>query len=206
MNFNNIQSVWDNDREPGGQIPDRIDQLKSAGLPLDRVRKNLRNEFVYQLASIVFVAFLPRIHAFNPALNVWFYVTYAIFGAISAYYLVKLFRFYRRLQQVDINTKDSLYEAYYDVRLNIETYKTFSFSLMPFVLIFVAMFIVSVNQSAVVEMVQTGVFPQRVVWQFAVGFAVSLLMMALATEWWVHHFYGKYARELRKLLDQLKEA
>jgi len=24
-------------------------------------------------------------------------------------------------------------------------------------------------------------------------------------EWWVHFFYGKYAKEIRKVLDELKE-
>lgn len=205
MNFNDIQSAWDNDREKGGNIPNRIDQLKAAGLPLDKVRGNLRNEFVYQAAAIVFVAFLPQIHSFNPALYVWYYVTYAIFTAISVYYLVKLFRFYKRLQRTEINTKDSLYETYYEIRLNIEIYKTFSFSLMPFVLIFLLMFIVSVNKSAVLEMIQTGLFPQTLVIQFAVGFIISMLAMALATEWWVRHFYGRYAAEIKKLINQLKE-
>ena len=205
MNFNDIQSVWDNDKEPGGQVPDRIEQLKPAGLPIDKVRRNLRNEFGYQILSMVFVAFLPQIHSFNPALYVWFYVTYAIFMAISAYYLIKLFQFYRRLQHGAINTKDNLYETYYDIRLNIEIYKTFSFSLMPFVLIFLVMFLISVNKSAVIEMIQTGIFPQTLVVQFAVGFVCSLLAMGFATEWWVHHFYGRYAHEIKRLLDKLKE-
>lgn len=204
MNFNDIQSAWNKDQN-GGSVPDRVDQLKPAGLPLDRIKKNLRNEFIYQVLSIILVAFLPKIHAFNPALTVWFYVTYAIFVAICAYYLIKLFGFYKRIVNYSASTKDSLYETYYDIRLNIEMYKTFSFSLMPFILIFVAMFIISINKSAVAEMIQTGVFPQTIVVQFGIGFVFSLVTLALATEWWVHHFYGQYAKAIRTLLDQLKE-
>lgn len=204
MNFNDIQSAWDKDQK-GGSVPDRVEQLKPAGMPLDKIKKNLRNEFIYQVISIIFVAFLPQIHAFNPALNVWFYVTYAIFVAICAYYLVKLFGFYQRIVSYNANTKDSLYETYYDIRLNIEMYKTFSFSLMPFILIFIGMFIISVNKGAIVEMIQTGIFPQAIVIQFGVGFVFSMVTLALATEWWVHHFYGKYAKEIRQLLDQLRE-
>jgi hypothetical protein len=33
----------------------------------------------------------------------------------------------------------------------------------------------------------------------------SILSMGLALEWWVHYFYGKFAKEMRKVIDQLKE-
>jgi hypothetical protein len=29
--------------------------------------------------------------------------------------------------------------------------------------------------------------------------------MGLALEWWVQYFYGKYAKEIRKVIDELKE-
>jgi hypothetical protein len=35
--------------------------------------------------------------------------------------------------------------------------------------------------------------------------AFSILFMGLALEWSVHFFYGKYAKEIKNLLDQLKE-
>ena len=33
----------------------------------------------------------------------------------------------------------------------------------------------------------------------------SMLFMGIASEWWVHFFYGKYAKEIRTVLDELKE-
>ena len=35
--------------------------------------------------------------------------------------------------------------------------------------------------------------------------AVSILFMGLALEWWVRHFYGKYAKEIKNVLDELME-
>lgn len=204
MNFNDIQSAWNSDRD-SGHVPDRLALLRSPGMPLDKIRKNLRNEFVYQALSIALIGFLPAILPFNPSFLVWFYVTYGIFVAITSYYLVKLFWFYKRVSTQNSNTKDSLYETYYDIRLNIEMYKTFSFSLVPFVLIFIVMAIVSVNKSAVVQMIRTGIFPTVLLVQFVVGFAVTIIMMALATEWWVYRFYGRYANEIKRQLDALKE-
>ena len=205
MNFNDIQSAWKNDPENGGKLPDTLDQLKPAGLPLDKIKKNLRNEFVYQILSIIFLGFLPQIYRFDSAFHLSFYVSYAIFVSICAYYLIHLFLFYKRIRNYNLNTKDSLYETYYDIRLNIEMYKTFSFALMPFILIFIALFCISANKGAMVEMVRTGIFPQTVLWQMGIGFVISMIFFAAATEWWTHSFYGKYAKEIRSLLDKLRE-
>lgn len=205
MNFNDIQSAWNKDPENGGPLPNTLDQLKPAGLPLDKIKKNLHNEFVYQILSIIFLAFLPQLYRFDPTFHVWFYVSYAMFVSICAYYLFRLFLFYKRIRNYHANTKDSLYETYYDIRLNIEMYKTFSFSLVPFILMFIAMFVISANKSAMVQMIQTGIFPQSVLVQIAVGFIFSIVFFALATEWWTHTFYGKYAKEIRSLLEKLKD-
>jgi hypothetical protein len=42
-----------------------------------------------------------------------------------------------RLSKTTLNTKDSLYETYFDVRLNMELYKTFTFALTPYGNVFI---------------------------------------------------------------------
>ena len=44
---------------------------------------------------------------------------------VSAYYLIIVVCFYKRLNKTTLNTKDNLYETYFDIRLNMELYKTF---------------------------------------------------------------------------------
>ena len=36
-------------------------------------------------------------------------------------------------------------------------------------------------------------------------FVATILAIGLITEWWIHYFYGKYAKEIRKVIDELKE-
>ncbi|MFT3794752.1 hypothetical protein [Flavobacterium sp.] len=205
MNFDDLQSAWKNDSGKGGPIPDSIAKIKSANLPLDKVRKNLRNEFFYQIIAIVWIGFLPMYPKFIAALDFWFYIFYTMFVSISGYFLVKLYLFYKRINNQDLSTKDALYETYYDIRLSIELYKTFTYSLMPFVLIFFGMFVLSLNQGAFEQMIETGDFPKSVGYQFAFGFIVAMLTIGFVTELWTHSFYGKYAKEIRKVIDQLKE-
>ncbi len=200
MDFNDIQSAWNNDKSENVVLPITLEKLESANMPLDKIRKNLKKEFIYQIISIVFIGFVPLMYNFPANAFAPFYLLFSIFVAVCAYYLVRLFIFYKRLNRTTLNTKDSLYETYFDIRLNMELYKTFGFALTPFVILFLIGTLyfqlpktsdLFNSNSHLVSMFSIVIF--------------AILSMGLALEWWVHYFYGKYAKEIRKVLDELKE-
>jgi hypothetical protein len=201
MDFNDLQSAWNNDHSKPTSLPNHLDRIQSANTPLDRIKKNLKNEFVYQIISIIFLGFLPLIYGFPAQAYAPFYLLFSIFVAISIYYLVKLYIFYRRLGKTTLSTKDSLYETYYDILLHMELYKTFGFALTPFVILF----LMGILYLKMPDFFQTGT--DNHVFMLATFSIVtfSMLFMGIVLEWWVHHFYGKYTREMRKVIDQLKE-
>jgi len=200
MDFNDIQSVWNNDKPENVVLPTNLEKLQSASLPLDKIRKNLKKEFIYQILSIVFIGFAPFMYKFPQNAFAPFYLLFSIFVAISVYYLVKLFLFYKRLNKTSLNTKDSLYETYFDIRLNMELYKTFGFALTPFIILF----LIGVLYFQLPKAFNLFTSNSHLISLFGVVI-FAILSMGLSLEWWVHHFYGKYAKELRKVLDQLKE-
>ena len=125
---------------------------------------------------------------------------FSLFVAVSAYYLIKLFIFYKRLNKTALNTKDNLYETYFDIRLNMELYKTFTFALTPFVILFlVGVLYFKLPNAATLFTDSTNSIA------LFVSVLFSMLFMGVALEWWVHFFYGKYAKEIRTVLDELKE-
>jgi len=204
MDFNDIQSAWDSDQPKKVVLPTTLEKLQSANTPLDKIKKNLKNEFYYQVVSIVFLGLIPFILPDFPVKAiVSFYLMFAIFVAVCIYYLVKLYLFYKRLTKTTLNAKDSLYETYFDIRINMELYKTFGFALTPFVVLFTIWLLFyqlpdaggllsgDINNMALAILFFSVVF--------------SILIMGLALEWWVRHFYGKYADQLRKVIDTLKE-
>lgn len=65
-----------------------------------------------------------------------FYLFFSIFVVVCVYYLIKLYLFYKRLNNIILKIKDSLYEMYFDVRLNMELYKIFGFVLIFFMVLF----------------------------------------------------------------------
>ena len=200
MDFNDIQSAWNNENTKNVVVPTQLEKVQQANTPLDKIRKNLKNEFIYQIVSIVLIGFAPYLNGFPEQAITPFYLLFSLFVAVSAYYLIKLFVFYKRLNKTALNTKDNLYETYFDIRLNMELYKTFGFALMPFMILFlVGVLYFKLPNAATLFTDSTN----SIVLFVSVLF--SMLFMGIASEWWVHFFYGKYAKEIRTVLDELKE-
>ena len=200
MDFNDIQSAWNNENTKNVVVPTQLEKVQQANTPLDKIRKNLKNEFIYQIVSIVVVGFAPYLNGFPEQAITPFYLLFSLFVAVSAYYLIKLFIFYKRLNKTALNTKDNLYETYFDIRLNMELYKTFGFALTPFMILFlVGVLYFKLPNAATLFTDSTN----SIVLFVSVLF--SMLFMGVASEWWVHFFYGKYAKEIRTVLDELKE-
>lgn len=203
MDFNDIQNAWNNEKNDNVVLPDNLEKINSANTPLDKIRKNLKNELIMQSVAVLLMAFTPYAYAFPEKWIAPFYLMFSIFVAVCVYYLVKLYVFYKRLNNITLKTKDSLYETYFDVKLNMELYKTFGFALTPFIVLFLLGFLYHEFSKA----------PNFQLTEFTNGqlisvFAVvtfSILFMGLALEWWVQYFYGKYAKEIRKVIDELKE-
>lgn len=203
MNFDDIQAAWNNENESSFNIPQNLELLKSAQTPLEKIRKNLKNEFVYQTIAIIFIGFLPFYSKFPKEMLTLFYLLYSVMVAISIYYLGKLFLFFKRISVKTLNTKDSLYETYTDIRINMELYKTFSFALSPFLILYLLGSFLYGSVHSVQFL--NGDLSTKTLIIIMVIVVLKILFMGVATEWWVYKFYGKYAKEIKKVLEQLKE-
>ena len=200
MDFNDIQSAWNNENTKNVVVPTQLEKVQQANTPLDKIKKNLKNELIYQIVAIVVIGLAPFLYGFPEQAITPFYLLFSLFVAVCAYYLTKLFVFYKRLNKTALNTKDNLYETYFDIRLNMELYKTFTFALTPFVILFlVGVLYFTLPNGATFFTDSTN----SIVLFVSVLF--SMLFMGVALEWWVHYYYGKYAKEIRTVLDELKE-
>lgn len=203
MDFNDIQNAWNNEKNENVILPKNLEKIQSANTPLDKIRKNLKNEFVYQIVSMIFLGTIPLICQFNSKMIFLYYLIYSLFLAVCVYYLAKLYFFFKRLNATTLKTKDSLYETYFDIRLNMELYKTFGFSLTPFLVVYLLGFyfygLSKTSGGLNYEFSNAQLFGLFAIIVFAI------LSMGISLEWWVQKFYGKYAKEIKKVIDELKE-
>lgn len=203
MDFNDIQNAWNNEKPENVMLPKNLDKIQSANTPLDKIKKNLKKEFIYQIWSIIFIAFVPLFFSFPEKMTKIYYVFFSFFVAVCVYYLVKLYLFYKRLNTITLRTKDSLYETYFDIRLNMELYKTFGFALTPFLILYlIGLFYYEFSKVLDFETHEFNNY--HLVGLFSIVVFV-MLFMGISLEWWVHKFYGKYANEIKKVIDELKE-
>ena len=200
MDFNDIQSAWDNDSNENVVLPTNLEKIQTANTPLDKIKKNLKNELVFQSLTVLLSGFAPVIHGFPVKWITPFYFVYSMFAAVSIYYLIRLFLFYKRLSKTTLNTKDSLYETYFDVRLNMELYKTFTFALTPFMVMFLLGFALYAKPALKIAELSNSVLITTLI-----IISSAILFVGLMTEWWVQHYYGKYAKEIKKVIEELKE-
>ncbi|MBW1657838.1 hypothetical protein [Flavobacterium quisquiliarum] len=203
MDFNDIQNAWNNEKTENVMLPTNLEKIQSANTPLDKIKKNLRIEFVYQTFAIISIGFVPLICGFSSKAAFFFYLLFSLFVAVCVYYLTKLYFFYKRLNNITLKTKDSLYETYFDIRLNMELYKTFGFALTPFLVLYLLGFYYYRFSKI------PGFFDLEFSNSELIGFFVIVvfvvLSMGVSLELWVHHFYGKFAKEIKKVIDELKE-
>jgi len=203
MDFNDIQNAWNNEKTDNVILPDNLEKIKAASTPIDKIKKNLRNDLIGQSLAVIIIGFVPLLYHFKTQMFVPFYLLYSMFVAVCIYYLGKLYFFYKRLNNITLKTKDSLYETYFDIRLNMELYKTFGFAIVPFVVLFlIGLFYMKLSKSTNMQSLD---FSNSELIAFFASVAFSILFMGLALEWSVHFLYGKYAKQIRNLLDELKE-
>ena len=203
MDFNDIQNAWNNEKTENVVVPTNLEKIQSANTPLEKIKKNLKKEFLYQIISIVFMGFIPLMYHFNSQMTILFYLLFSLFVAVSAYYFTKFYFFYKRLNTLTLKTKDSLYETYFDIRLNMELYKTFGFALTPFMILFLIGFLY-VEFSKTPGFLATEFSTTQIVSLFSIV-VFCMLSMGVALEWWVNSFYGKHAKEIKTVIDTLKE-
>ncbi|KAF2514534.1 hypothetical protein [Flavobacterium foetidum] len=203
MDFNDIQNAWNNEKPQNIVLPN-LEKIESANTPLGKIRRNLRNDLIMQVIAVLAIGATPFLYGFSQKWIAPFYLLFSIFFAVCVYYLTKLYLFYRRLNNITLKTKDSLYETYFDIRLNMELYKTFGFALTPFLVLF------SIGLFYDKYSIKPGGFQitdfnneQLISVFFIVVFCI--LFMGILLEWTVRCFYGKYAKEIRKVIDELKE-
>jgi hypothetical protein len=203
MNLNDLQEAWN--REEGGENELKLNlvALKEAHQPLESIRKNMKLELYVQLAAIGFLAFAPAYFGITGKLMMAYYSLYALMLAVSGYYFYRFYLFFKRMHNYNANAKDNLYELYYEIRLNIEMYKSLSYLIFPFALVIGGMIGYSFNMNenprdTILINENDGIILP------VLAIIITLFLIA-ATNWWVNYFYGKHAKRIRKILDDLKE-
>lgn len=204
MNFDDIKSAWGKDAGSSIQVPTKIDELKKAQLPVDQIKRNMKREFIVQALSVILVAFVPVMYKLKPVLLLPFNVLYMLFAITCIYFFARFYAFYKRMGTASLTTKDALYEVNYDIRLNMELYKMFSYMLFPFALMIMGIIMINAKYDEFVELMRSGATQTLSLY---VGIIVlgMYAFLHFSTIYWLKTYYLNYAKEIAHILKYLKE-
>lgn len=194
MNFDKLKQDWDNQNLP----PKKVQIKKVNNLPLSKFRNNVVKDIWVQSISMFLIAFFPFIFGFDPLKTNLFYMIYSPFVLISFYFLLNMYLFYKKSQNYNMNSKDALYETYYEVRLYIQNYESFSFSLVPFM--FILLWVILADTDSLNELKISHII-------ISIGsFIVYLLILTvLAKVFWMDRLYNRYLKQIKSTLEYFKE-
>jgi hypothetical protein len=218
MNFEELKSDWE--KEPSGEVnvPATVKILKETNQPIEAIKKNMRKEAKTQIIAMISIGFYPQLFdilfgnalfsdkkpavMFNPESYPVFYLLYFTAFVVLGFYGNKYYQLFKKLYDYSASTKDSFYELYYELKLNIETYKTLNVAVTPFVIILFIHIWVSLftpqNMNVMTILNHNWLI-------FCIIIIGSSAYMYWATNWWINKFYGKPLIQLKGLLDELKE-
>lgn len=205
MNFDDIKSAWGKDAGSSITVPKKIEELKQAELPLDKIKRNMRYEGIIQVLAIIFIAFVPQIYKLKPALILPFNAIYILFVITCIYFLARFYTFYNRVGSAPLTAKDALYEVNYDIRLHMELYKMFTYMLFPFLLMILGLVVINKRYDQVVKLLQTGAIQTSFYLYFVPSILAIYALLHFGAVYWLKAYYLKYAQEIERILKELKE-
>lgn len=130
MNFDDLQQQWKDEPSDNVQIPGEIDIMRKAKTPIDELRKKMKKDFFLQniIVLISGIALMYILDSFEKRLN--FGIFYLILITFSGYYTLKFFKFYQSLNSINFSSRKNLDNIYFDLKMNLELYKSQNFHFM----------------------------------------------------------------------------
>lgn len=199
MNFDDLKKSWQKqDVEESFKVSSNLESQISR-LPLEKVRKNVKSEIWVQGISVLLVAFAPRLLRLSESRIGGFYLFYILFVLLSGYYLLKMYVFYKKSASLNLNSKDSVYESYYGLKLYIQMYESFCYSLIPFCILL----LLAVTSSNTLDSILSGDVLSLV--KLGVVSVVLLVFIYILLRIWIKRFYGQYLIQIENTLKLFKE-
>lgn len=191
MNFDQLQEEWKNEEVSAPEIS--LEHQKKTTNLLDKIRKNMRMEFWLNLISIGFIIPLSQVFSENQFVR-WTLVT--VICLIILYYTYKFHFFYKKFSTVNLDTFQSLLELKFELKMIKELYASYSVSFVPFYMGLLFLFLVKHDFFNYDDLIMH--YTPFITFFFIIAFTLGIGV------WWFEYYYGKYIKEIEKILKELK--
>ncbi len=204
MNFEELKSEWDKEPEKEVKIPESMEKFRKSNLPIEQVKIMMRKELLIQSLSIIFIGILPIISTPFEIIHDLkvYYLGYLVLLIISGLFIVKFYGFYNNLNNMTTKTKESIYEIYYEIRLNLEAYKTWSYLITPFLIIMLCQIFFN-KKIAEKFNLSPNITDNLTI--FFIIILISSIYVYYATNWWINKNYQPHLNRIKSILFGLND-
>lgn len=206
MNFDKLQQQW-NQENNEVSLPQNLDKIKEAHNPIDKVRRNMKFDLISQAVLTVLIGFVPYAKR-----NEWDFQSISIFAlfyvlmvGFMLYYTLKFYRFYKQSYNLSYDSRKNLMWFAYELRLFIELYRALTFIMMFLGMALGLYFGMHFNTTGqdIFHLKDADFLKLFGVLFFMVAFLLGLVVLFM--ELVINHYYGKYYKKIKNILNQLDE-
>jgi hypothetical protein len=205
MNIDDLKDAWGKDEPKGMKLPANAEMLGKTTSVVSRLRKNMKSEFNALLVSYaIIVVFLFKGNQSPFFFNMSIILLFSIL-VLNCFYYLRFYAFYKSVSRYDVNMRSSVRKIVYELELNAEIYKTYSFSVVPLSVLATITLISSKVSADFLNKVlnANGYLPWGVM---LIIFGIVLISFTLSYIFITIHVrssYGKYLAELKQVMNDL---
>jgi len=206
MNIDDLKDAWKNDEPTGMHLPLSTELLGKSTMAVNRIRKNMKSEFIATLVSYAVILFFmfgrPQI---SFLFNIASILVFTIF-VLNCFYFLRFYIMYKRIGGYELNTRSSISKLTYELELNTEIYKTYNFAVAPLAVLITITLICSNATSSFIQ----HIFAANSYLSLStllIVFLVILISFALTYIGVNYHIrlqFGKYIEHLKHLMNDLE--
>lgn len=204
MNIDDLKDTWSNDEPKGMQLPDNTVITGKTTSVIDKVRSNMKSEFIATIAAYpVIIAYLifsgQKPFFFNFACILLFTVM-----ILNAYFYFRFYTFYKSTGSYNFSVKESIRKITYELELNTEIYKAYNFCVVPLAMILTITLFCGKSVSGYIQhlLVSDTISVKSMAFIFA-NILCSFGITFAITNYYIKSLYGKHIAELKQVVNDL---
>jgi hypothetical protein len=205
MNIDELKDAWNQDEPKGMSLPLSTEVLGKTTSVVGKIRKKMKAEFIALLVCYtIMVLFLFSSDQPSLFIDMIKILLFSIL-LLNGFYYFRFYVFYKNIARYDLNLRNSIRKIVYELELNAEIYKTYSFSAMPLSILTAGAFIASkLNFIHMHNVFAPGsnLSVSTMLWVCAtilVSYVITYFLIGLT----VRLTYGKYIDELKQVMNDL---
>lgn len=205
MNIDDLKDAWGKDEPQDMKLPVNAEMLGKTTSVLGRLRKNMKSEFNALLVSYaIIISFLFKGNQSPFFFNMSIILLFSIL-VLNCFYYLRFYTFYKSVSRYDVNMRSSIRKIVYELELNAEIYKTYSFSVVPLsVLATITLISSKISADFLNKVLNANGYLSWGVMLMIFGIVlISFTLSYIFITIHVRSSYGRYLAELKKVMHDL---